>query len=68
MRILSALAVLVTAAALLPADEPAGKLSVYIGTYTRGSKSKGIYRTTFDPKTGELSEPVLAGENTVRLH
>ena len=62
MRILSALAVLVTAAALLPADEPTGKLSVYIGTYTRGSKSKGIYRTTFDPKTGELSEPVLAGE------
>ena len=67
MRLLSALAVLVTAAALLPADEPidepaAGKMSVYIGTYTRSSKSKGIYRTTFDPKTGELTEPVLAGE------
>ena len=67
MRILlpSAFALL-AATILLPsarsADETKDKLTVYVGTYTRGSKSKGIYRTTFDPKTGELSEPVVAGE------
>ncbi len=44
------------------ADEAKDKLTVYVGTYTRGTKSKGIYRTTFDPKTGELSEPVVAVE------
>jgi 6-phosphogluconolactonase len=66
IRFLSAFAILATAAALLPtatsADEAKGTLSVYVGTYTRGSKSKGIYRITFDPKTGELSDPVVAGE------
>ena len=65
IRLLSAVAVLATAAALVPTAASAdadGKLGVYIGTYTRGSKSKGIYRMTFDPKTGELTEPVLAGE------
>ena len=30
----------------------------YIGTYTTG-RSQGIYRFTFDPDTGTLSEPVL---------
>lgn len=30
----------------------------YIGTYTTG-RSQGIYRFTFDPDTGALSEPVL---------
>ena len=65
-RLLSALAVLATASALIPtassADEAKGKLTVYVGTYTSGSKSKGIYRMTFDPATGELSEPAVAAE------
>lgn len=30
----------------------------YIGTYTTG-RSQGIYRFTFDPDTGTLSEPIL---------
>lgn len=30
----------------------------YIGTYTTG-RSQGIYRFTFDPDTGALSEPIL---------
>jgi 6-phosphogluconolactonase len=46
--------------------------TVFIGTYTRGwacppgnkntavCTSKGIYRATFDPKTGALGKPVLA--------
>lgn len=36
---------------------------VYFGTYT-GAKSKGIYRSRFDPKTGSLSKPELAAEVT----
>jgi 6-phosphogluconolactonase len=41
-------------------------LSVYIGTYTKGplsggnGRSQGIYRTTFDPTTGRLSDIELA--------
>lgn len=34
---------------------------VYFGTYT-GAKSKGIYASRFDSKTGQLSEPVLVAE------
>jgi 6-phosphogluconolactonase len=34
---------------------------VFIGTYT-GAKSKGIYRSEFDPATGALSAPELAAE------
>ena len=34
---------------------------VYLGTYT-GDQSKGIYRSTLDEATGELSDPVLAAE------
>lgn len=38
-------------------------LAVYFGTYTGGENgSKGIYRSTLDPETGELSAPVLAAE------
>jgi 6-phosphogluconolactonase len=37
------------------------ELRLYVGTYTSGSsKSKGVYLLHFDPKTGNLSEPVLA--------
>lgn len=34
---------------------------IYLGTYTR-STGKGIYSVRLDPKTGKLSEPVLAAE------
>jgi 6-phosphogluconolactonase len=34
---------------------------LFIGTYT-GKGSKGIYTLRMDPQTGQLSEPVLAGE------
>jgi 6-phosphogluconolactonase len=49
-----------------PASEPAGagtvkRWSVYFGTYT-GPKSKGIYRSVFDPADGKLGPPELAGE------
>lgn len=38
-----------------------GSLRVYVGTYTRGT-SKGIYRLDLDPRTGQLSTPILAAE------
>ncbi len=53
--------------------EPA--LTVFIGTYTRGwacppenkdsaaCTSKGIYRVSFDPRTGKLGQPELAAES-----
>jgi 6-phosphogluconolactonase len=67
---LSRLAVFVVVATLfasaLPAadkDAKSAKLWVFLGTYTNGkSKSKGIYRCTFDTATGKLSEPTLAAE------
>lgn len=37
------------------------KFWVFVGTYTDG-ESRGIYRMTLDPATGELSEPELAAE------
>lgn len=39
----------------------AESISFYIGTYTR-KDSKGIYRSTFDSETGELSEAELVAE------
>ena len=39
----------------------AAETLVYLGTYT-GGESKGIYRTTLDEGSGELSDPVLAAE------
>jgi 6-phosphogluconolactonase len=38
----------------------AGRLTVYVGTYTDGG-SRGIYRVGLDPGSGAWSEPVLAG-------
>jgi 6-phosphogluconolactonase len=38
------------------------KLLVYVGTYTRGTRSQGIYRMELDLATGKLSEPALAGK------
>ncbi|MFH1743654.1 MAG: lactonase family protein [bacterium] len=41
----------------------AESIPVYFGTYTGGNgSSKGIYRSTLDLDTGELSEPVLVVE------
>src|ERR1051326_6066216 len=37
-------------------------MRVYIGTYT-GKKSRGIYVSRLDMKTGELSAPELAAES-----
>ncbi len=39
----------------------ANSMRVYFGTYT-GEKSKGIYQSTFDAKTGKLTAPQLAVE------
>jgi 6-phosphogluconolactonase len=44
-------------------DDKPEKLWVYIGTYT-GKNSKGIYRSTLDLASGQLTNPVLAGEAT----
>jgi 6-phosphogluconolactonase len=38
-----------------------GKLWVYVGTYTKGTKSKGIYRLDLDMATGKLSGGEAAG-------
>jgi 6-phosphogluconolactonase len=38
-----------------------GTMLVYFGTYT-GAKSKGIYVSTFDVRSGTLGEPQLAAE------
>ena len=48
---------------MLPIGVVAAKdeMRVYIGTYT-GPKSKGIYVSRFDAKTGSLSAPELAAE------
>jgi 6-phosphogluconolactonase len=53
-----------------PSSEPAGakkepkpeKLWVYIGTYTSGGPSKGIYRLELDLASGKLTAPELAAE------
>jgi 6-phosphogluconolactonase len=42
-------------------DEGPAPLVVWVGTYTRG-ESRGIYRFTVDPTTGEATEPALAAE------
>src|SRR5689334_20481310 len=41
---------------------PSGNMLVYIGTYTNGTKSKGIYVSQLDTETGKLSAPELAAE------
>jgi 6-phosphogluconolactonase len=40
-----------------------GSMLVYIGTYTNGTKSKGIYVSKLDTETGKLSPPELAAES-----
>jgi 6-phosphogluconolactonase len=54
---------LLLAAALSFAPRPdEGPTRVYIGTYTDGGKSKGIYTFELDPKTGAVTAPKLAAE------
>ena len=56
------------AAALMPTVKmtmanSGSRLNLYVGTYTSGgSTSKGIYLLTFDPATGNFSEPELVAE------
>jgi 6-phosphogluconolactonase len=38
------------------------RLTVYVGTYTDGTGSQGIYRFTLDPISGEMTGPVLAAK------
>lgn len=52
-------ALIALAASAASAADP---VRIFIGTYTEGSKSKGIYTCTFDAETGSLSTPELAGE------
>lgn len=47
--------------ALSPVVVPAADTWVFFGTYT-GGKSKGIYASSFDSKTGELGAPRLVAE------
>ncbi|MBN2137459.1 MAG: beta-propeller fold lactonase family protein [Sedimentisphaerales bacterium] len=54
------IAALLCFAALPPAG--AASVDVYIGTYTSGSSSEGIYRSVLDLETGALSQPVLAAK------
>jgi 6-phosphogluconolactonase len=63
VRVPVALLVLAGALASSPAEEaavPEPPIVVYVGTYT-GGESRGIYRFTLDPTTGETSPPALAG-------
>jgi 6-phosphogluconolactonase len=61
--LLASLSGLSSAAALAARDDKPEKLWVFIGTYT-GKNSKGIYRCTLDLASGQLTNPVLAGEAT----
>lgn len=59
---LGAVALGLSVALPLPADEkPAGKFWVFVGTYT-GPKSKGIYRFDFDAESGKLTGREVAAE------
>jgi 6-phosphogluconolactonase len=58
---IAALAILATSTMHAADEKHPDSLRVYIGTYT-GAKSKGIYLSQLDLKTGKLSEPELAGE------
>lgn len=40
----------------------AGPVDVYVGTYTDGTESQGIYRLALDPETGQLEAKGLAAD------
>src|SRR5712664_1015695 len=46
---------------IAPSALAAGKYFAYVGTYT-GETSKGIYTFEFDPASGGMTAPKLAGE------
>lgn len=59
------LVLVVALLAVLPVaaeEKPADRLTVYVGTYTAGTKSLGIYRMDLDLGTGALGTPRLAGK------
>jgi len=58
--LLVALGALAVSAVAAAAGKP-GPVTVYVGTNTDGT-SRGIYRVTFDPAGGTMTEPVLAVE------
>src|SRR4051794_32764251 len=65
-RVIASIGVLVLGALAVTAlaqtaGSGAGDVLVYFGTYT-GAKSKGIYASRLDLKTGALSAPQLAAE------
>lgn len=55
---LACLSLLLSSAAMAGEAKAAGKVRVYVGTYT-GPKSEGIYLVELDLATGKLSEPLL---------
>jgi 6-phosphogluconolactonase len=52
------------AAETAQADPESAMFRVYVGTYTSGGKSRGIYRLDLDLRSGKLSAPDLACEAT----
>jgi 6-phosphogluconolactonase len=46
--------------AAVAADAP--RIHVFIGTYTQGTDSKGIYHSWMNTETGELTNPEVVGE------
>jgi 6-phosphogluconolactonase len=47
-----------------PKKSPPPDWNVFVGTYTRPQKSKGIYAWRFQPSTGQLTSLGLAAENS----
>jgi 6-phosphogluconolactonase len=56
--------VLGLAALALTGAADAAEYTVFVGTYTRGPESKGIYALHFDSATGHLTAPTLAAETS----
>lgn len=63
LAVLGAMSFLTLEAQAAPSVDKAGKLRVYLGTYTE-KKSKGIYAFDFDLATGRATEPQLVAETT----
>jgi len=61
LLLLAALAFASLATTTHAADGPS-EVTVYFGTYTNGSDSKGIYASKLNLETGELSKPELKAE------
>src|SRR5690348_14819197 len=61
LALLSATMLLQVSHTQAASSQTMGTQYVYFGTYT-GAKSKGIYRSLFDPATGKLGPPELAAQ------